>query len=149
VRRAQAVLAARDADFLTLAKLGGLDVGRHFRGADLQGVDFGTDSLAGVDLRRADLRGADLSRARGLVAWMFEGAIADAGTRWPAGFHAVRAGWADDWGQDDHGPWAGFSVTGADGTRVVQRLRWCPPGRFMMGSPEDEEGRHSYEGPRH
>ena len=32
---------------------------------------------------------------------------------------------------------------------VRQRLRWIPPGRFLMGSPDDEEGRDSDEGPRH
>ena len=28
---------------------------------------------------------------------------------------------------------------------VRQRLRWIPPGRFLMGSPPDEEGRYSCE----
>ncbi|MEM6549835.1 MAG: SUMF1/EgtB/PvdO family nonheme iron enzyme [Pseudomonadota bacterium] len=28
------------------------------------------------------------------------------------------------------------------------RLRWCPPGRFLIGSPEDEEGRWDGEGPQ-
>ena len=32
---------------------------------------------------------------------------------------------------------------------VRQRLRWIPPGRFLMGSPDDEEGRGSDEGPQH
>jgi sulfatase modifying factor 1 len=32
---------------------------------------------------------------------------------------------------------------------VTQRLRWIPPGQFLMGSPEDEEGRWEDEGPRH
>ena len=32
---------------------------------------------------------------------------------------------------------------------VTQRLRWIPPGKFWMGSPEDEEGRYPDEGPRH
>ena len=32
---------------------------------------------------------------------------------------------------------------------VRQRLRWIPPGRFLMGSPPDEEGRYSWEGPQH
>ena len=32
---------------------------------------------------------------------------------------------------------------------VRQRLRWIPPGRFLMGSPPVEEGRYSYEGPQH
>ena len=32
---------------------------------------------------------------------------------------------------------------------VRQRLRWIAPGRFLMGSPEDEPGRHDDEGPQH
>jgi formylglycine-generating enzyme required for sulfatase activity len=32
---------------------------------------------------------------------------------------------------------------------VAQRLRWIPPGRFVMGSPESEAGRWPDEGPQH
>jgi formylglycine-generating enzyme required for sulfatase activity len=32
---------------------------------------------------------------------------------------------------------------------IRQRLRWIPPGRFMMGSPKDEEGRADWEQPPH
>ncbi|MDO4627658.1 MAG: protein kinase [Planctomycetia bacterium] len=32
---------------------------------------------------------------------------------------------------------------------VKYPFRWCPPGRFLMGSPETEEKRYSDEGPRH
>jgi formylglycine-generating enzyme required for sulfatase activity len=52
--------------------------------------------------------------------------------------------WAEAWGGDEHGAW----VTYRDG-EVVQRMRWIPPGKFWMGSPEDEEGRFADEGPRH
>lgn len=31
------------------------------------------------------------------------------------------------------------------GPRVVMLMKWCPPGSFLMGSPEDEEGRNSNE----
>jgi formylglycine-generating enzyme required for sulfatase activity len=51
--------------------------------------------------------------------------------------------WAQHWDWDTFGPWVTFRV-GA----VEQRLRWIPPGRFWMGSPETEEGRYD-EGPRH
>ncbi|GEM_PF-2550200 len=40
-------------------------------------------------------------------------------------------------------------LPGLDGTKVEQRLRWCPPGRFLMGSPPEEAGRDSDEGPQH
>jgi hypothetical protein len=52
--------------------------------------------------------------------------------------------WADRWGHDAYGPWVTFRIGG-----VEQRLRWIPPGRFWMGSPEDEEGRFDNEGPQH
>ena len=32
---------------------------------------------------------------------------------------------------------------------ITQRFRWIPPGRFLMGSPEGEEGRYDDEGPQH
>jgi formylglycine-generating enzyme required for sulfatase activity len=49
-----------------------------------------------------------------------------------------------EWGQDRlHGGWCSFAVGEA-----VQRLRWIPPGRFWMGSLEDEEGRFPDEGPQ-
>ncbi|MDR3638329.1 MAG: formylglycine-generating enzyme family protein [Isosphaeraceae bacterium] len=53
--------------------------------------------------------------------------------------------WASEWGEDQrYGPWCAFEIGG-----VVQRLRWIPSGAFWMGSPDDEVGRWSAEGPRH
>ena len=52
--------------------------------------------------------------------------------------------WAVEWGHDEHGPYASFAAK-----RVIQRMRWCPPGRFMMGAPLYEAGRHDDEGPEH
>ena len=52
--------------------------------------------------------------------------------------------WADAWGQDRYGVWVGFSIGEA-----CQRLRWIRPGKFLMGSPADESGRFSNEGPQH
>jgi [protein-PII] uridylyltransferase len=93
---AQAILRARDADFATLARIGGLDPARHFRGADLRNVDFGDDDLSGFDFREADFAGADLSRARGLRSGMFAGAKCDAGTRAPEWlFGPPKSGWAN------------------------------------------------------
>jgi len=39
--------------------------------------------------------------------------------------------WADRWGRDDFGPWVEFVVGAAR-----QRMRWIPPGEFLMGSAE-------------
>ena len=51
--------------------------------------------------------------------------------------------WASEWGDDRYGFWCSFRVNG-----VVQRLRWIRPGRFVMGSPPEESGRHQNEGRR-
>lgn len=55
-----------------------------------------------------------------------------------------RAPWAVAAGRDLYGLWAVFEVKGAQ-----QRLRWIPPGRFLMGSPPTEAGRYADEGPQH
>ncbi|MEM7405378.1 MAG: formylglycine-generating enzyme family protein [Pseudomonadota bacterium] len=65
-----------------------------------------------------------------------------------ASFHPLADGtapeWATAWGEDAFGVWVEFSV-GA----VTQRMRWCPPGTFPMGSPKTEFGRYGDEGPQH
>ncbi len=48
--------------------------------------------------------------------------------------------WASAWGQDQHGIWIAFTYKD-----VEQRMRWIPPGQFMMGSPENESGRYDDE----
>jgi formylglycine-generating enzyme required for sulfatase activity len=57
----------------------------------------------------------------------------------------TRPAWAADIGRDCYGLWADLRI----GDRVTQRLRWIPPGRFLMGSPEGEAGRFNNEGPLH
>ena len=52
--------------------------------------------------------------------------------------------WASAWGEDRFGVFAAFSLGD-----LVQRPRWIPAGVFRMGSPEDEPGRDSDEGPQH
>ena len=52
--------------------------------------------------------------------------------------------WASAWGQDQYGPWVALSVG-----EVEQRLRWIPPGRFLMGSPEDDREAIDREKPQH
>jgi formylglycine-generating enzyme required for sulfatase activity len=52
--------------------------------------------------------------------------------------------WAHDWGTDKTGAWCSFQIK-----EVEQRLRWIPAGTFLVGSPDEEEGRYSDEGPQH
>ena len=81
----------------------------------------------------------------------------------------TRPKWASAIGRDKYGLWAEFTIEGKVAKPptkraarkkksappkvplgpVRQRLRWIPPGRFLMGSPPDEEGRYLYEGPQH
>jgi len=48
--------------------------------------------------------------------------------------------WASAHGADQQGRWADLTVAG-----VRQRMRWCPPGAFWMGSPPEESGRRDDE----
>ena len=52
--------------------------------------------------------------------------------------------WANAVGADDYGLWVDVVVE-----QERFRLRWVPPGRFLMGSPESEWGRFDDEGPQH
>jgi len=81
----------------------------------------------------------------------------------------TRPKWASAIGRDRYGLWAELTIEGnaakpptkrafwrrktapskAPPVPVRQRLRWVPPGRFLMGSPPDEEGRFPNEGPQH
>jgi formylglycine-generating enzyme required for sulfatase activity len=60
-----------------------------------------------------------------------------------------RPKWASAMGRDRFGLWAEITVEPSQGGPVVQRLRWIPPGPFLMGSPQEEPGRSQAEGPRH
>ena len=57
--------------------------------------------------------------------------------------------WARAIGRDHFGLWSEIAVEPNTGEPVIQRLRWIPPGRFLMGSPENEPGRWAAEGPQH
>ena len=48
--------------------------------------------------------------------------------------------WAVAWGEDAYGLWQAFVIG-----EVRQVMRWIPPGRFLMGSPEDEPARFGNE----
>ena len=47
----------------------------------------------------------------------------------------TRPPWATEIGRDAYGLWVMFEVKS-----VRQRMRWIPPGRFLMGSPPEEDG---------
>jgi formylglycine-generating enzyme required for sulfatase activity len=54
--------------------------------------------------------------------------------------------WVSEYGTDQFGAWCEFQVLRHDGSRMVtQRLRWIPPGEFMMGSSNSELGRFNDE----
>ena len=61
---------------------------------------------------------------------------------------AAEPSWKQAWmascGQDAFGTWATAVVGG-----IEVKFRYCPPGRFLMGSPESEQGRFVDEGPQH
>jgi hypothetical protein len=67
--------------------------------------------------------------------------------------------WATDWGWDRYGAYCIFSVTTERRAKwfgprpksvtIKQRLRWIPPGKFLMGSAEGEAGGYPDEGPPH
>ncbi|MFO7641709.1 MAG: formylglycine-generating enzyme family protein, partial [Candidatus Competibacteraceae bacterium] len=61
----------------------------------------------------------------------------------------TKPAWASAIGRDRFGLWCEIAVEPGRGEPVIQRLRWIPPGRFWMGSPEDEPGRYINESPRH
>ena len=48
--------------------------------------------------------------------------------------------YASDWGEDRHGLWMSFKCK-----NIRQVLRWIRPGKFMMGSPENEPERYDDE----
>lgn len=48
--------------------------------------------------------------------------------------------WPDTKGRDNYGSFADFNIKG-----IVQRMRLINPGKFMMGSPDDEPERLDYE----
>ena len=50
----------------------------------------------------------------------------------------TKPAWASAIGRDRFGLWCEITVEPIQGEPVIQRLRWIPPGRFWMGSPEEE-----------
>jgi formylglycine-generating enzyme required for sulfatase activity len=110
-------------------------------GCDRDGLFVQSPPLGRWDMRwsRDALRPVPLPGARGRPRWALEAK----GLRHPDARGALR------FGID-----APFGVYAQVLIRTLhddasQRLRWIPPGTFLMGSPEDEPGRFDNEGPRH
>lgn len=98
---------------------------------------FPEQTLTRIDVTE-DARGV-LERA---LDWDVNARYASVGEFWKALLGGPS--WASDSGVDGFGRWATFEVNG-----VEQRMRWIDPGKFWMGSPEDEVGRWDNEGPRY
>lgn len=56
-----------------------------------------------------------------------------------------RPAWVDGQGCDKFGPWVTFRVPG---TQLTQRMRWCPKGDFMRGSPDSDKDADTDERPQ-
>ncbi len=68
---------------------------------------------------------------------LFDLAEIDTRQRWqqrpPKDFPSA---WASEWGFDEYGLWQSFVVKG-----IYYKMRYIPPGTFLMGSPENEPER--------
>ena len=54
--------------------------------------------------------------------------------------NVTKPDWPYGIGRDRYGLWVSFLISD-----VVLRMRWIPPGQFVMGSPETEAGRYDVE----
>ena len=167
------MLAHPTEDFVTLAEAAKLDPATDFIRADLRNVDFGFCDLAGFNFEGANLDGADLSRATVDKA-NWEGFKGE--PRWPLGsepFHEVGAD-APAAAYIIESPSTSGQLALAEDHEHFEHKRsldtelwppghvfrdidqpWCPEmvvipaGSFVMGSPENEQGRMHDEGPQH
>lgn len=95
-------------------------------------------------LVRADIDVAKLdARYREILAELRDRRANIIDTGWHPLANGIPPVWASGWGQDEYGVFTEITVED-----VTQRLRWIPPGRFLMGSPKDEPGHWDGEGPQ-
>jgi formylglycine-generating enzyme required for sulfatase activity len=106
------------------------------------GESLGNSSLIGsVRFRNPRMELQQLADTAGSSVWGF----------------GEQPDWATDSGEDEFGLWCEFQVNGTateqsdtwESATVTQRMRWIPPGTFLMGSPDGEDGRYDDEGPQH
>jgi len=76
--------------------------------------------------------------ASGLIAILVACSLGGIADEAPISPSPARPSWASAIGMgcDHAGTWADFAIAG-----VVQRMRWIPPGHFIMGSPPQEQER--------
>ncbi len=142
-----AVIAAPADDFVRLLAIAQLDPGRDLRFCDWSEIDFAGCDLRGCDFTGANLMGCRFAGAR-IAGARFEAAQVDRA--------ALRR--AKDWAEYLR-TWTAPATP--PGSRHLPDLAtfsdapWCPElvvipaGSFLMGSPEEEEGRFENEGPQH
>jgi formylglycine-generating enzyme required for sulfatase activity len=131
-RRIARMLAAETSDFNELVRQAGLDPAKDFRHADLAGSCMAGADLCGFDFSFSDFRNVDLTNA----------SIAGArfGRADLAGTDLTKARGLGD---------ASLALAVIQDAPFAPQLVVIPAGSFVMGSPEDEEGRDEGEGPQH
>jgi formylglycine-generating enzyme required for sulfatase activity len=143
-----------DAGFVELVGLAGLDPVTAFQRTTLRG-DLSNQDLAGFDFTGAtfaetcDLTDADFSHTLGVTPAMLAHAKGQTTVKRPRAWFWANGkppSWAEDWEHDTNGAWSAFRVPGTD---VVQKMRWCPPGDFMMGAADDDKDADDDERPQH
>lgn len=58
--------------------------------------------------------------------------------------NGIPPDWACGWGEDEFGVWAEFKIK-----TTIQKMRWIPSGKFLMGSQKHEKGHYASEAPQH
>jgi formylglycine-generating enzyme required for sulfatase activity len=142
-----AIINSDRSDLKTLARIAGGDPRSFFRGTDFSGADLRGEDLTGLDLTGSSFKNANFDHST-RIDEQFEHLLSQLSEEDEASALS-RPAWADAFGRDRFGFWASFTLRDPDGQLLTQRLRWIRPGRFSMGSPEDEPGRYENEGPLH
>lgn len=164
-----AILRDGPEDFAALIRLVGLNPSRDLRHADWAGISFRDSDIRGFDFSAARLHGCDFKGARIAGACFAQAELgivlpSRGDIRAPAvmtGIADLRA--ASDWQEymtafapskrwkdyprridTSHLP---IGSIFSDAPGASPELVVVPPGQFVMGSPEDEEGRSVNEGP--
>lgn len=99
-------------------------------------TQHGGSLLAGETTKGCPL--AEVTSRNGLIE-VENGEMAD--SFWKSG---IPPSWASAWGRDRYGAWVEFTLDG-----VTQRMRWCPPGTFLMGTPDNDADAYDDEKPQH